>query len=186
MRVAQNETTVLIADPPWPHANGSRTNSGKSPKYPLMSLTEIAELRRTISDLAGDNAVLYLWATGPHLPGAIDILHAWDFTYRSFHVWAKTRIACGFWARSNAEIVFIGERGRPAAPSTTQLASTIFTSTKTANHHSSKPTTIHEIVERLWPEAHKVELFARHTRPGWKAFGSELGTLITPTGIRNL
>lgn len=44
MRVAGEKTTVIIADPPWPHANGSRTNSGKSPKYPLMNLREIAAL----------------------------------------------------------------------------------------------------------------------------------------------
>lgn len=76
MRVSDASTTVMLADPPWPHANGSRTNSGKSPKYPLMNLREIAALGPAVSELAGSHAVLYLWSTGPHLPGAINTVAA--------------------------------------------------------------------------------------------------------------
>jgi N6-adenosine-specific RNA methylase IME4 len=80
------------------YAAGNGTNSGKSPKYPLLNLREIAALGDVVADLAGRGAVLYLWATIPHLPEAIDTLAAWGFRYRSLHVWKKTRVACRFWA----------------------------------------------------------------------------------------
>ena len=40
--------------------------------------------------------------------------------------------------------------------------------------HSEKPAESHERIERLWPEAHKLELFARQKRPGWTALGDEI------------
>lgn len=181
MRCADHETTVILADPPWPHANGSRTNSGKSPKYPLMNLREIADLGPTVTDLAGNNAVLYLWSTGPHLPGAIVTISSWGFVYRSFHVWKKRRMACGFWARSNAELLLVAERGAPAAPAS--LEQTVFCGDALSNRHSSKPDWAHNTVSRQWPNAKKIELFARDVVPGWTCLGADLGTQITDSGL---
>lgn len=183
MRVTDTATTVIIADPPWPHANGSRTNSGKSPKYPLMNLREIAALGEVVRGMAGENAVLYLWATTPHLPGAISTMDAWGFRYRSLHVWAKRRIAAGFWARSNAEMCLIGERGAPAAPPASLLPTTILVGDRSSHRHSAKSDDVHCIVERLWPGSHKIELFARSERPGWLTFGSDLGSILRIDGV---
>lgn len=183
MRVPAKQTTVLIADPPWPHANGSRTNSGKSPKYPLMNIREICELGGCVRSIAGDNAVMYLWATGPHLPGALDVVGAWGFVHRSFHVWRKPKIAAGFWARSDAELCLIAERGRPCPPDASRLPRTVLDGKRREARHSSKPDDIHEIAERLWPDARKVELFARSSREGWHQFGHDLGSAITPHGV---
>jgi N6-adenosine-specific RNA methylase IME4 len=181
MRVSEEKTTIVIADPPWPHANGSRTNSGKSPKYKLMLLREIEELGETVRGISGDNSVLYMWATTPHLYGAMNVMLAWGFNHRSIHVWSKKKIACGFWARSNAEIVLIGERGKPAPPRI--LRATIFNGESEAPDHSSKPPVLHEIVESAWPSGKKVELFARRKRSGWDCIGYELGHLITASGV---
>lgn len=184
MRVSADKTTVIVADPPWPHANGSRTNSGKSPKYPLMNLRELEALGDAVQRLAGENAVMYLWATAPHLPGAFGVLTRWGFRYRSFHIWRKTRIACGFWARSNAEIVLIGERGRPCAPNGSLLLTTVVDGRAEEARHSAKPSFVHESVERLWPEARKIELFARRERLAWECYGFDLGHRIGPAGVR--
>ena len=185
MRALDENTTIILADPPWPHANGSKTNSGKSPKYPLMNLREIACLGEAIGALAGDDAVLYLWATGPHLPGAISTVSEWGFTYRSFHVWKKRRLACGFWARSNAELLLIAERGRPCPPRPAALAPTVMDGDPWSSMHSAKPDFAHAQIERQWPHARKIELFARQSRSGWETLGSDLGMHITHHGVRD-
>ena len=185
-RVSDAETVVVVADPPWPHANGSRTNSGKSPKYALMNLAEIAALGPAVRQLAGGHAVLYLWVTGPHLPGGVEVLSAWGFIYRSFHVWRKRRIACGYWSRSNSEIVLVGERGRPSKPTPGSLMPSAFDGDPADRGHSSKPDTLHGNAERLWPGAAKVELFAREAVAGWRCYGSDLGSLLTPSGVQEV
>lgn len=186
MRASESQTCVMIADPPWPHANGSRTNSGKSPKYPLMNLRELADIGPTVASLAGENSVIYIWSTTPHLPGALATMAAWGFTYRSLHVWKKTGIAPGFWARSNAELCLIGERGRPSAPPASLIGTTIIEGARLVGRHSSKPDAIHTTVERLWPTTRKVEIFARDGRPGWECIGGDLGSVLTPTGVHEL
>lgn len=148
-----------------------------------MNLREIAALGAAVADMAGNDAVLYLWATTPHLPGAIDTVAAWGFTYRSLHVWRKSRIACGFWARSNAEIVLIAERGRPAAPNPSMLVPTILEGDAETRRHSSKPVAVHEMIERQWTEARKIELFARRERTGWECYGADLGHFIGAEGV---
>ncbi len=147
-----------------------------------MLLSEICALGPTVRELAGDHAVLYLWVTAPCLLKSGEVLEAWGFTYRSYHVWAKDQPACGFWNRSDAEVCLVAERGRPAAPSDA-LPRTVLRASRLRTAHSSKPSVVHEVVERLWPAARKVELFARAVRPGWACYGSDLGTLLTPTGI---
>ena len=39
--------------------------------------------------------------------------------------------------------------------------------------HSEKPEIFYEIIERMYPELPKIELFARRARPGWAAWGNE-------------
>jgi N6-adenosine-specific RNA methylase IME4 len=168
--------TVLLADPPWPHANGSRTNSGKSPKYPLMSFEAINALAPAAQETTGEHGVLYLWSTSPHLPRAIETMVAWGFTYRSWHVWRKQKIACGFWVRSNAELVLIGERGRPAKPLV--LHPSVIEGSGWSAIHSAKPDRLHAIIEQAWPRSRKVEWFARQQRDGWECLGSDLGAMI--------
>ena len=40
--------------------------------------------------------------------------------------------------------------------------------------HSRKPDEVYELIERMYPRASKVELFARNERPGWSAWGLEV------------
>ena len=48
--------------------------------------------------------------------------------------------------------------------------------------HSQKPDEQYEKIERLYPNAKKLELFARRRREGWDAFGNECeGSIRLPT-----
>jgi len=39
--------------------------------------------------------------------------------------------------------------------------------------HSRKPDEAYELIERMYPELPRIELFARARRPGWDAWGNE-------------
>ena len=41
--------------------------------------------------------------------------------------------------------------------------------------HSRKPDRAIEIIERYHPDALKLEMFARERRPGWDAWGDQVG-----------
>ena len=40
--------------------------------------------------------------------------------------------------------------------------------------HSQKPDEAYEMIEHMYPELPKIELFARRVRPGWQAWGNEI------------
>lgn len=43
-----------------------------------------------------------------------------------------------------------------------------------ATKHSKKPNIAYEIIERLYPDLKKLEMYARETRVGWDSFGNEV------------
>jgi N6-adenosine-specific RNA methylase IME4 len=42
--------------------------------------------------------------------------------------------------------------------------------------HSRKPDEAYEMIERMYPDLPKIELFARQARLGWAAWGNEIST----------
>ena len=44
-----------------------------------------------VASIAAPDSVLFLWATVPMLPQAIEVLVAWGFAYKSSFVWVKDR-----------------------------------------------------------------------------------------------
>ena len=52
--------------------------------YPTSPLDEIKA--RDVASIAADDCVLFLWATAPMLPQAIEVLGAWGFAYKSSFV----------------------------------------------------------------------------------------------------
>jgi N6-adenosine-specific RNA methylase IME4 len=79
----------------------------------------------------------------------------------------------GNWVRQQHELLLIGRKGKHPAPDTHDTPTSILTHRK--GPHSAKPDPVYQILERMYPHASKVELFARGTpRAGWAAWGNQL------------
>lgn len=160
---------VIYADPPWRFETRSENGMDRSADnhYPMMTLDDIAALPAP----AARDAVLFPWATAPMLPEALDVMRVWGFAYKSQIVWVKDRVGTGYWARNQHEIMLIGTRGDiPAPVPGTQPASVI---TAPVRAHSAKPAVFAEMIEGLFPNLPKVEMFCRSPRAGWAAHGNE-------------
>ena len=161
---------VILADPPWRYTFSRSKTRRVENQYPTMTLEEILAYPAP----ANKNAVLYLWATAPKLPEALAVMAAWGFTYKSCAVWDKVQIGMGYWFRGRHELLLVGTRGRFSPPGPGLRIPSIFTEPR--GRHSAKPDFVHRLIEAAYPEASKVELFARQERPGWAAVGNELIT----------
>jgi len=159
---------LIYADPPWPSQN---PDSDWAPEnhYPTMTLEEIKGLHVP----AAEDAVLFLWGLGCHLPQAIDVLAAWGFRYVAEAVWIKQSIGLGTWVRYQHEPLLIAVRGSMRAPEPELRFPSVIHAPR--REHSRKPEKIYELLERAYPHCSKLELFARGTpRPGWAAWGNEV------------
>lgn len=167
---------ILLADPPWRYDFVEADNRAIENQYPTLTADEIAAFTdgegRAAGDLAANDAVLFLWATNPKLTEAITVIEGWGFTYLTNMAWVKDKIGMGYWARARHELLLIARRGEFSPPPEHLRPDSVIEAPRTA--HSAKPVDVYELIESIWPDLPKVEVFARTARPGWAAFGNQV------------
>lgn len=170
---------VIYADPPWQFKNYSDETATHwvGDHYSLMRQEDIAAL--PVGDISEKDSTLFLWATYPTLPRALELMESWGFRYKTVaFTWAKTNIlsdsfftGMGYWTRSNAEICLLGTRGHPKRVS--KAVRQLIVSPRRA--HSQKPDEARERIVELMGDVPRIELFARGEAPlGWDAWGDEV------------
>ncbi len=181
--MGQVKFDVILADPPWHFRNYSadapgmlhNRARGANRHYPTMTTKDIALL-----DIpAKDNAALFLWACWPLLPDALEVMQGWGFDYKSLAwVWVKAKrsgfgffTGMGYYTRANSEPCLLGIRGTLPAKAARDVLAVIYSPVR---EHSRKPDEQYGKIERLYPEARKLELFARRPREGWSVWGNEV------------
>jgi len=168
---------IIYADPPWSFKTWSEKGMGRSPKYPTLSLVDISYLN--IPSIAADNCVLFLWATAPMMPQALEVMDGWSFKYKTIaFTWIKQTKhtndifrGMGYYTRSNAEYCLLGTRGKPLPRLDKSISSVVMT---TYERHSKKPEAVRGRIESLFGWYPSVELFARDKRVGWVCLGNEV------------
>ena len=174
---------VILADPPWFY-HGQQDKWGAAAKfYPLMTDDEL--LSMPVLDIANKPSVVFMWATAPRLDFAIELMKGWGFHFRGVaFVWVKTRKdgvtpigAQGVRpsvVKPTSEFVIVGSteaKGRPL-PIADEGVPHVVLAPK--GEHSRKPDEIHRRIDRLYPNASKIELFARRPMDGWSVWGNEV------------
>lgn len=166
---------VIYADPPWRYDNRGCKGAAEN-HYPTMSLDEICAL--PVAELADRDCALFLWATFPQLPEALEVIKAWGFRYKTVaFVWLKQNrkaltwvYGMGFWTRSNAEVCLLATRGHPKRQDKGIHQFII----SPLEGHSKKPDEARHRIERLMGDLPRIELFARQSSPGWQVWGNEV------------
>lgn len=186
---------LIMADPPWAfrtHDGRSRTPTQKAFReaedhYQTTPTEELMQI--PVADWAARDAMLLMWVVGSHLDAALDLGRAWGFQLKTdgFY-WLKTklraadqidlftddvpppRISMGYYSRKQLEPCWLFTRGRPQRLSKGVRQLII----EPAREHSRKPEAIYSRAEELCAGPY-LEMFARNERPGWTAWGNEVG-----------
>jgi N6-adenosine-specific RNA methylase IME4 len=184
---------VIIADPPWSFQDKltmSDVQRGAASQYPVMDNAGLLSLAPQIQSVADqDGCVLALWVVGSQLELGLQLMRAWGFVPKQTAVWVKTKKAwdprlsvvqnlafgMGRLFRQSHELCLIGTRGRPYQQLRNRSQRSVFAAPNLG--HSRKPDKLHESLETMFPDARRLELFARRTRPGWDCLGNEIDGL---------
>ena len=159
---------VIYADPPWKYDHSRSSSRRVENQYPTMSDEEIF----MYPVRPNKNAVLYLWATAPKLLLALEVMKRWGFTYKTQMVWDKQIIGPGYWFRGQHEILLVGTRGKFSPPPPGDRISSVWNLKR--GKHSVKPVGIRDYIKWWFPDAKRVELFARERVEDWEAEGDEV------------
>jgi N6-adenosine-specific RNA methylase IME4 len=162
---------VIYADPPWHYVNDPNLRGQRGPQnhYPTMTVAEICAL--PVRDITTRDAALFIWSPNAMVADCMKVIEAWGFTYCSQMVWVKNKIGLGVYFRTQHETLMIAKRGRiPAPPPKNRPPSVLLAPRR---KHSQKPIEVYEIIERMYPELPKIELFARNRLAGWDVWGNQ-------------
>ena len=194
----------IVEDPGWHFDNdiGGAGGSGAAVKYRTMQSSDIAKI--PVSDMAADNAVLYLWTTNHHLmtgsmalseflnivysvdsglsptikvqSDALAVMICHGFQPKHIITWEKVgKAGWGGYSFANVtEHLLVGTRGTVRPFGLKDP--TIIKSAYDKNH-SKKPEEAWQLIEKCVEATGwggKIELNARAPREGWKQCGDDM------------
>lgn len=175
---------LIVADPPWKQSKGGKksvreNSSGKPLDYPTCSLSEIKTHLAQASKLTTDDSVLFLWTIDKYLFDAEEIAKSLGYKLHARMIWNKvTGIPAAFTVRFGHEYLLYMYKGKllPVTEKERGKIHTVFT--EQATRHSKKPEVSFEIINRLYPSARKLEMYARQERNDYDCWGNEVPILI--------
>jgi N6-adenosine-specific RNA methylase IME4 len=193
---AGKKFSVIYADPPWKF----KVYSGKGKKrsadrhYDTAPLDDIKVL--PVANLAEEDCALFMWCVMPELPGALDVIRAWGFEYKTVaFVWVKTNEndkfidlkgsglhwGMGYWTRANTELCLFATKGAPKRVD--KGVHQVIVSP--VGEHSRKPDEGAVRIERLLPGPY-LELYGRRPMAGWTVWGNEITSGLFHQSIKEL
>lgn len=175
-----NKYSLIYADPPWRQSKGGKKNvransSGEPLDYNTLSLTEIKEILAKAISLTEKDSILFLWTIDKYLFEAEDIAKSLGYKLHARMIWNKvTGIPAAFTVRYGHEYLLYMYKDKltPVDKKERGKIHTVFT--EQVKRHSQKPEIAYQIIERLYPNYNKLELFARNYRDGWDCWGNEV------------
>ncbi|MFT6347096.1 MAG: N6-adenosine-specific RNA methylase IME4 [Psychromonas sp.] len=193
-----NEYDVIYCDPAWKYTSGGPVG-GKFCEliYQTMSIKELCMM--DVNALTADNCALHMWVTGAFIQEAKNVGNAWGFKFiRLDKVWVKSTKrqkrhgTPGPHGMTDCEYILLFGRGSVCSLYREGKKRNQYTSYKIPHTgvHSEKPNFFRkQIVVRYGPNVRKLEMFARHSKPGWDVFGNQVQNSINinnKTGSENM
>lgn len=182
---------IIYADPPWRFSQGihcrkSFVNNHNVKEelnihYQTMSDNDIINL--SVSTIADEKCVLFLWTTDAHLEIAIKAINNWGFKYKTVaFVWSKKKngkqaFTVGKWNLKSCEICLLATKGTAHKLMKSFKVRQLVESERT--EHSSKPIEVRNRIVEMFGDIPRVELFARQKTEGWDVWGNEVESDIT-------
>jgi len=160
--------SIILADPAWEYDFSKSDSRQIDNQYLSTSLSDMKKLRPP----AADNCVLFMWATNPKLKEALELISSWGFEYKTGAAWVKDKIGMGYYFRQKHELLLVAVKGTGLElPDDNKKPESVFFADRT--EHSEKPEIAYKLIEQMYPEYNKLEMFSRKERDGWDSWGDE-------------
>lgn len=171
---------LVYTDPPWQQNKGglrkSRPNQTKELDYDTCTIEEIKEIHKKAFSLCKDAHNVFMWTIDKYLFEAEKMMNELGYELHARIIWDKTNgVAPAFTVRFSHEyLLWFYQKGKMLKPCTEQRGKFTTVMREQAKKHSQKPLCAYEMLETMFPNCDKIELFARNKRNGWECWGNEV------------
>lgn len=165
---------IIYADPPWKQLKGGlrkvRANQQRNLDY---STLDIGDIEKVLSLFSSNT--LFLWTIDKYLHEAEQMALRLGYKLHARIIWDKENgVAPAFTIRYSHEyLLWLYKTPMPSIDINTRGKYTTVIREKSTKH-SKKPQKAREMIEKLYPNLPRIELFARQKTPGWDAWGNEI------------
>ena len=122
--------------------------------------------------------VLFLWVINKYISDAYDVAREWGFNPITLLTWAKTPRGMGLggaFVQTTEHLLFC-RRGslKPIKRIRTSWCNWKRPEKVTGPKHSRKPDEIYGMIDEMFGDLYRIELFARQKTEGWDCWGNEV------------
>ena len=176
------EYDIIYTDPPWQQKRGGRklvrpNSSGKKLDYDTMPMDDIIELHKEVlTHNTSKKHNVFIWTIDKYLRETEDFMEDIGYTRHARIIWNKvTGIPAAYTIRFAHEyLLWFYKKGNILMPRNEVRGIYSDVMTEQVTKHSKKPECAYQMIEDMFPDANKLELFARNTRDGWDSWGNEV------------
>lgn len=125
--------------------------------------------------MSNDNGILFLWTIEKYLHEAEELAKELGYKLHTRMIWEKViRIPAAFTIRYGHEYLLYMYKGEfiPVAKNCYGKYHSVFREKVTK--HSKKPEIAYEMIENLYPNSKRLEIYARNERDCWDCWGNEI------------
>jgi N6-adenosine-specific RNA methylase IME4 len=174
-----DKINVFMIDPPWPKKKGglraARPRQGHYLDYKTMPVSGIFDLLdKQIFPLAACPHSVFLWSIDEFLRESEEKMESRGYRRHARMIWDKCNgVAPAFTVRYAHE--YLVWFYKPKMPPIAVAARGKFTTVlrEPATGHSRKPSAAYKMIDALYPDGERMDVFARRPYGNWKQFGDE-------------
>lgn len=171
---------LIYSDPPWQQQKGNlrkcRPNQDKNLDYPTLSMGEIKDIHKKFAEQCDVKHNFFVWTIDKFLIETEKMMRELGYSLHARIIWDKENgIAPAFTIRFAHEyLLWFYKKGNMLMPCENQRGKFTDVLHEPSTTHSRKPIAAYEMLEAMFPDCDKLELFARNRRDGWKSWGNEV------------
>lgn len=169
----ENKYQIIYTDPPWKQTKGNRRkcrpNQGKELDYQTLSMEEIKGIHGQAITLCQEKHNIFMWAIDKYLHETEQMMKELGYELHARMIWDKENgIAPAFTVRFSHEyLLWFYRKGKILMPCEEMRGKYTTVLREKATKHSKKPLRAYEMIENMFPNCRKLEMFARNERDGW-------------------
>ena len=171
---------IIYTDPPWPQTKGNkrdcRPNQGKELDYQTCSLEEIKNIHEDAFKHADDKHNVFMWTIDKFLVDTERFMAELGYIPHARMIWDKCNgIAPAFTVRFSHEyLIWFYKKGHILLPTKDMRGKYTTVLREPATVHSKKPKIAYQMIDDMFPDSEKLELFARNSKAGWDSWGNQV------------
>lgn len=178
--IKMDKYDIIYSDPPWQQNKGGirkvRPKQNRDLDYPTMDINDIKDIHEEIFKSTNRKHNIFMWTIDKYLHETEAMMNELGYTLHARFIWDKENgVAPAFTVRFSHEyLLWFYKKGDLLMPCEETKGKYTTVMRERATKHSKKPECAYRMIEDMFPNTKKLELFARNKRDGWDSWGNEV------------